>query len=316
MKVRSSLFVVAVAAFAGSACNDSKLVNGASCPSHPTTSAVSSAVQSTPATRVPRPSVGSFHVSGQPNAASADAVPATAQQLLDAMDVPSNAQVSNASLRDVPTQAAAFAGLGALVPTQGASFAFISTGVAGSGSSKALDPMAFLAQPGEDLGAPGCSQDPNSHDCAQLQFSFVAPAGAHSFAFDFNFMSTEYPEFVNQGYNDTFLVSEASTSHNFDNIVFDHQHHQINIDNAFFNQPCTQLTGTGYEITQLDGTCDAGGTGMLTTQSPIEPGETVTLTFTIFDSGDGIYDSAVMIDNFRFDNGTVDNPNTDPCSGS
>lgn len=312
MKSFRPLIVIAAASLAATACNDSKLVAGASCPSNPTSSSVSSAASSVPHGTVPRPHLGHFHLSGQPNYASADAVPATADQLIAGMDVPSDASVSGVTLRDNAEQAAVYAGLGSLAPASGSTMAFLSTGVAGSGSSKSLDPYAFLTQPGEDLGGQGCGT--NTFDCVQLQFSFVAPSDAHSFAFDFNFMSAEYPEFVNQGFNDTFQVSESSPSHSYDNIVFDHSNNPINIDNAFFNQPCQELTGTGYEITSFDGSCDAGGTGMLTTQSPVEPGETVTLTFTIYDSGDGIYDSSVMIDNFRFDNGTVDNPNTDPCS--
>lgn len=307
MKVRSSLFVVAIAALGAASCNDSKIVAGASCPTG------GSAASIAPQHSAPRPGIGAFHPSSSANATASDATPASAAQILAAMDV--DFAVTDVSLRDDPMQGAAFNGLGDLHAVAGPSFAFLSTGVAGSGTAKALDPSAFLAQPGEDLGSPGC--DANTFDCVQLAFSFVVPDNAHSLAFDFNFMSTEFPEFVNLGYNDSFKVSMSSASNNYDNLVFDHENHPINIDNAFFNQPCGELTGTGYD--QMDpfaGTCDAGGTGLLTTQAPVAPGETVTLTFSVFDSGDGVYDSAVMIDNVRFDNSTVSTPNTDPCTGA
>ena len=309
--VRSSVLLMAVAALGAMSCNNSKLVAGAACPTGGGGTAVTNAsAQNTQ----PRPGVGAFHSSHSASFAASDATPASAQALLDALDV--NFATTSVSLNDVNTQAAAYQGLGSLHAAAGSSFAWISTGVAGSGSTKALDPYAFSTQFGEDLGvvSSGCAS--NAFDCAQLSFSFITPDNAHSIAFDFNFMSAEFPEFVNAGYNDTFKVSLSSPSHSYDNIVYDHNNDAINIDNAFFTQPCGELTGTGFDILDFSGNCDAGGTGLLTTQAPVAPGETVTLTFTIFDSGDGVYDSAVMLDNFRFDTDNVPTPNTDPCTGN
>ena len=36
------------------------------------------------------------------------------------------------------------------------------------------------------------------------------------------------------------------------------------------------------------------------TEWPIEPGETFTLTFHLHDTGDGVYDSEVILDGFEF----------------
>ena len=55
-----------------------------------------------------------------------------------------------------------------------------------------------------------------------------------------------------------------------------------------------ELTGTGYEG------ATGGGTGWLTTTAPVTPGETITLRFIVWDEGDHIYDSATLIDNFRW----------------
>src|SRR2546428_374832 len=85
----------------------------------------------------------------------------------------------------------------------------------------------------------GCNDD-----CATLTMSFVAPSGAHSLAFDFNFMSSEYPEWVGSQYNDSFQVSMSSPSNNFSNIVYDNGGHSIDINSVLFTQPCQQLTGT------------------------------------------------------------------------
>lgn len=246
-------------------------------------------------------------------AASTD-VPADAAGLIAAMDVPVVA--TNVELKDVPNQAAAFAGLGTLQPTKGPTFAFLSTGVAGAGTVHTLDPYATSTQNAEGMNGQPCDFDPFSFDCASLTFSVVAPADAHSLAFDFNFLSTEYPEFVGSNYNDTFRVSESSPSYSWPNIVYDPQGHPIDVNNVFFVEPCGQLAGTGYDIyNQFDGTaCDAGGTGLLTTMSPVQGGETITMTFVIWDAGDDYLDSGVMIDDFRFDATTVTTPTTSPTA--
>ena len=62
----------------------------------------------------------------------------------------------------------------------------------------------------------------------------------------------------------------------------------------------TDISGTGYE-------CGAGGSssGWLNTAWNIEEGEEFTLTFQIHDTSDQIYDSAVILDNFRWEGAGV-----------
>tara|TARA_B100001964_G_C14215804_1_gene592740 strand:- start:638 stop:1576 length:939 start_codon:yes stop_codon:yes gene_type:complete len=45
---------------------------------------------------------------------------------------------------------------------------------------------------------------------------------------------------------------------------------------------------------------EAGGTSWLTTSAPVVPGETITLDFHIWDTGDGSYDSLVLLDGFKW----------------
>ena len=61
-----------------------------------------------------------------------------------------------------------------------------------------------------------------------------------------------------------------------------------------------ELDGTGYELDDGDGLRQGGATGWLTTTTPVTPGETATLRFILFDEGDEILDSAVVIDNFQW----------------
>lgn len=64
------------------------------------------------------------------------------------------------------------------------------------------------------------------------------------------------------------------------------------------------LAGTGFDVdggnTYVCGNNDfvGGGTGWLTTNGNIKPGETIELRFVIWDTSDHIFDSLVLIDNF------------------
>lgn len=202
-------------------------------------------------------------------------------------------------------QVGVFAGMGPNVtPTQGGNFAVFSSGVAGAATPNAQGP-ATSTEPGSDMGR-GCPGDPAGYDCAIFTFSFIVPTGIYSILFDFNFLSAEYPEFVGTIYNDTFEVMMTSPSYN-GNIVFDANGNLVSVNSAFFNMSESQLTGTGFGT---DSPGDAGATGLLTTQAPVSPGETVTLEFKIKDEGDHIYDSAVVLDNFQYSTEQVDEPNT------
>ncbi len=48
------------------------------------------------------------------------------------------------------------------------------------------------------------------HDYTELRLTLLAPVNAGSFTFDFNFFSEEYPVYVCQGFNDTFLAMQTS----------------------------------------------------------------------------------------------------------
>jgi len=77
--------------------------------------------------------------------------------------------------------------------------------------------------------------------------------------------------------------------------------------------PCASIIGGGDSSGGT--TVPIGGsTGWLTTTAPVTPGEDVTLHFIIFDEGDHIFDSAVLIDNFVWGTSVVSTPTTGPIS--
>jgi hypothetical protein len=151
------------------------------------------------------------------------------------------------------------------------------------------------------------------NDYSELELVLDVPANANSFSFDFNFMSVEFPEFVCTSFDDTFLALLQSQEFT-GNVSFDSQGNRVSINVGFFNKckttldpACTgdqELVGTGYQGSQ------GGGTGWLTTTAPVRPGEKIVLTFVVFDEGDHILDSSVIVDNFRWHIEQVDGPIT------
>jgi hypothetical protein len=227
--------------------------------------------------------------------------------------------------------AATFAKSAAFTPKAGKAFAILSTGLA------VYDPKASeeqCPQSGTDFGNVGTDPDPKStdkeaNDIVVLSLEILVPTNAQSFDFDFHFFSTEYPEYVGTSYNDTFWVQLQSQKFN-GNISFDKNGIPIRINNSFFDicdpyaplpqtktmcsQPSTLLIGTGYadDCIYSMGMANGGSTGWLHTTSPVTPGEVIKLSFYIFDKGDGILDSAVLIDNFRWKLTPATKPLTGP----
>ena len=190
-----------------------------------------------------------------------------------------------------------------------------------------------------------CNSPPPAGNDTKFNKTYVAmtlevPPSVYSFSVDFIFVSSEYIEWVCTDYNDTFEMYLESTGldpasypdHDGDaipegNIAFDANGKPITVNSNFFqiNDCSTMYYITGFSGWGFDSvpgfpqvgcsgpsgnTNDAGATGWLTTTAPVSPGETITLRLSIWDEGDGIYDSAVFIDNFQWLPTVVTDPET------
>ncbi len=219
------------------------------------------------------------------------------------------------------------------LPQQNCKFLILS-----SGQVKNPDP-----QGGElmDLGISGATDPaPNPdgamvNDLTQLELHLRVPGNAKGFSFDFIFFSVEYPEFVCSMFNDTFyaLVIDDPGLNGGErtNISFDSEDNEITVNAGFFEYPpywSLDITGTQYELPEVwqpgctddpsigctaPNPCPAykgSTTGWLRTTSPATPGADITLIFSIHDEGDSILDSAVIIDNFRWQTVPIEDPGT------
>jgi len=238
----------------------------------------------------------------------------------------------------------AFARKGPLKPKRGKGFAVLSTGVANydphASSTCPQDGTDFHLKNGQDPDPK--NKDKKAFDMLILTMELVVPTNARSLSFNFHFLTTEYPEYLDDIYNDTFWVQMKHAGDSakgiapFDgNISFDKNGTPIRLNGAFFSicdpyykKPktkvmCTRrantLLGTGY----AKGECqrgyagnftvaNGGSTGWLTTTAPVPPGKKITLTFSIFDKGDGILDSTVLVDNFQWKLNPAAKPMTGP----
>lgn len=200
---------------------------------------------------------------------------------------------------------------------------------------------AVPVPPGFPTNKQGCPlpSDTLAHDSVNLKLSIRVPTNAKSFAFDHSFFSSEYPEYACSAFNDLWVTLLDSslppgTIANNRDIIFDNQGTPGSVNLNFFDRCVAGPTGcaggvpgfnfcaggkgelnnTGYG--DLDAPCNGtpssigGGTGWISTESPMVPGETITLQFIVWDSSDGIYDSSAIFDNFRWQTGPLTFPKT------
>jgi hypothetical protein len=190
--------------------------------------------------------------------------------------------------------------------------------------------------PGFPKPASGCAQAEQANDVINLKLELKAPRNASGIRFDFNFYSGEWPAFICSPFNDGFIAYLSAEGFNGgtpDNMSFDKDGNPVSVNNGFFDR-CTpgvatgcargappgtsvcpggtaELGGTGFGI--IGSWCGAGSaestnggaTGWLTSTAPVKPGETFTLELMIWDTGDAILDSSVLIDNFTWAEGAV-----------
>jgi hypothetical protein len=207
-----------------------------------------------------------------------------------------------------------------VAPREGARLVALSSGTArGPGDPGYDSPSGAnmgttgLAPSGFPIDSPSCKviteKDKKTNDPAALEVSLRVPSNAKSLQIDFNYYTFEFPQYVCTKYNDFFVALQFPAPKNaqFGNIAFDGEGNPVSVNNAYL-RACEPQTAGGKKFdcplgtTILDQTGFEGraATGWLSTQSPVTPRAIITVRFAIWDMGDHILDSTVLVDNFRF----------------
>lgn len=176
--------------------------------------------------------------------------------------------------------------------------------------------------PGYPKESPACPNVTTGepHDSAGLRVVIKTPTNAKSMSFNLNFYTYEFPNYICDIYNDFFvaMLTPTPAGQPDGNISFDSKGNTLSV-NAGFLEVChpqtasngaffdcvlgpDQLAGTGFDIDFFDQpTTNSAATSWLQTTTPVaSPGEEITIDFAIWDSGDGVLDSTVLLDNFQF----------------
>ncbi len=231
------------------------------------------------------------------------------------------------------TRARAVVGsFGVIAPPAGSTMVLLSTGIAADKQSSSYAPPRNGTDLGNQIANPiptarFCSMASMSatvHDATEWVLALKVPPGAHALSFRFQFFGTDYPAFVCSEFNDLFVAIAESPLRATANVCVDGNGEAISASSPLLTvcangttaqtmhcaQPVTGLDGTGYSDDDGTGHAGGGSTGWRTTSLPVTPGEALTLRLILFDVGDGILDSAVLLDDFRWSSDALAAPTT------
>jgi hypothetical protein len=147
------------------------------------------------------------------------------------------------------------------------------------------------------------------HDGVALELKVRVPLDARSLSFTHQLFTADTGEYVCTQYNDVFVALMTPKPAGTDgNVVFDALGDVVGINSASLLRACTPGTHQGIAFACPLGTAslvgtgfdDKAATGWLRTTVPVTGGTEITLRFAIWDSGDGTFDSTVLVDELAF----------------
>ena len=172
-------------------------------------------------------------------------------------------------------------------------------GILTSGDAELADDPNNSTGSGAGIGGSNVRGD-SDFDVTVLKVDLNVPAEMNCVSVNFRFLSEEFPEFVGQDFNDAFIAEVGSSTWTTsgstitapDNFAFDPANNPISINAAGF---------TGMTSAQAAGTTYDGATPLLSASQEIGTGAR-SIYLSIFDQGDGVFDSAVQLDRLRLSN--------------
>lgn len=198
-----------------------------------------------------------------------------------------------------------------VTPLEGKQFLAISTGKAripsNPGYSADLDKGYSVGFPvGFPLNHPSCPVPNSAYDGVALKVTLQVPGNVTSFKFNYKFYSKEFPNYLCNAFNDqaVAIVNPSPENSIFGNVILDSNGYPLSVNSEI---TCCDAQSSGYPC--LNGTNELLGTGfegfggtvwMQTKEIPVQPNTTITVTFAIWDSGDAILTSTLLIDNWQW----------------
>ena len=207
-------------------------------------------------------------------------------------------------------QSGVFTSFGDRGPTNGTNFIIMSTGIAG-----AYPVTTNQEDPGCERGSWFMGgQDNNPADRSELQIVLQVPPLAQYLKYDVRFYSAEAPEWIGSGFNDNLEIRVDAPSQTEDSLFV------LDVDSNLFRDEAPDIVDSGFDIFAVNGHphdgrndvttelgppwhSDAGATILwrVENEHPVLGPEIATITISIEDDGDNMYDSAAFIDNIRFE---------------
>ena len=145
----------------------------------------------------------------------------------------------------------------------------------------------------------------NVYDLFYVEFETVVPQGTHGYELDLAFFTAHYPAYNKGDHNDIFVLWSQSERY-VGNVTYLRDGDKLQpmrlpelVTAGWLTLDGTsapELAGTGFHGQDQPG----GGTRWLTVAGPATPGESLTLAIAAFDLNEAIFDSALLVDNFRW----------------
>ena len=194
-------------------------------------------------------------------------------------------------------------------PTNGTDFGILTTGNVSS-----VQYPGTLASTANPEPTPLANRGSSAFDVTVLKVDISVPETANCLAFDFKFLSEEFPQYVGTSFNDAFIAeldpstpwttSGSSTITAPDNFAFDTANHVVSVNSTGLGG-LSPLDGAGTAFDSSGTEANGGGTVLLHASTQVNFGPH-SVYFSIFDQGDQVLDSAVFLDNLTV--GFVENP--------
>lgn len=133
----------------------------------------------------------------------------------------------------------------------------------------------------------------DAFDGISLNLTLTVPPGANRFVFKYKFYGASiagYSDPCNEWVDQAAIVVD-SPNHPEGNVFTTAAGNPLNLNALDLDVPANELVGTFYET---------GTTWRTTEEFTVAPGQTVTIRAMIWDSGDPLYDSLMLIDGFKW----------------